>query len=408
MHLLTAILALVGLSFVSLSCQQDSEQKARKNGDRYVVVLSADGFRADYIGRTETPAFDAIAAEGLTASFRPCFPSLTFPNHYSMATGLYPDHHGIVSNTFYDRDLGRYSIGNRDAVETPEFYKGDPIWNTAERQGVKTASYFWVGTETLINGGQPTYWHKYNGKVPYNDRADAVIEWLSKPENERPRLVMWYLDEPDHTGHGFGPNSEEVLEQVRRVDATIGYFRERLKELPIADQVDFIVVSDHGMAEYQPENYVNLIDYLDRSDFDQVYDGVPTHIYTKDEEKIEKALKVLSRVPNVDAYRRSEIPSKYAYGENPRIGDIVVIPRIGTYLHFREGGKARLGGAHGYDNFSPEMEALFMAVGPSFKKGSKHEVVPNITLYPLICRLLGITPSENDASESLVDELLAN
>ena len=184
---------LVGTAF-GLSAERKASVKtsgrATPGGDRYVVVLSLDGFRDDYQTRANTPNLDAIDREGLSGSFRPCYPSLTFPNHYAMATGLHPDHHGIIGNEFWDEQGNRYALGDRKSVENPAFYQGEPLWNTAKRQGVHTASFYWVGSETKINGSQPDRWKKYDSKVPFRDRADSVLTWLNLPAPERPHLIM--------------------------------------------------------------------------------------------------------------------------------------------------------------------------------------------------------------------------
>lgn len=381
--------------------------RASSRPERYVVVLSCDGFRASYQKTYSTPNIDRIAKNGLQCEFIPCFPSLTFPNHYSMATGLYPDHHGLIHNRFVDRERGRYyALGDRKSVEDPSFYKGDPIWNTAERQGVRTASFFWVGSETAIGGHQPSRWKRFDASVSFQARADSVLHWLELPPSERPRLIMWYLDEPDHTGHSYGPHSAETKAKVAQVDSLIGYFYDKLCKLPIGSQVDFIIVADHGMADYYPEKYVNLQEYLSPDEFEYITEGVPTLLYLKDKTQTQHVLDVLSKVPHIRSYARENLPARYHYGSSPLIGDIVVIPDPGTMVQFRAKGSPKRGGAHGYDNRDPSMRALFVASGPSFRPGTRHTAVPNITLYPLICKILGLIPSANDGDPRLADKLL--
>lgn len=403
-HLILALCLLLSTPLI-WSCQGRQNEAEKNQKDRYVVVLSCDGFRSSYFDEHPTPALHRMAQEGLRSSLIPCFPSLTFPNHYSLATGLYPEHHGIVHNTFYDKELGRYSIGDRESVENPDFYGGEPIWITAKKQGLKTASYYWIGTETKIQGMQPDHWYKYDGKVPFKDRADQVIEWLRMPEEERPRLIMWYMSEPDHAGHHHGAESVEVKEQVARVDDVIAYFMDQLAGLPIADQVDFIVVSDHGMATFDTDHYINLADQLKREHFEHIVEGVPSMLYGSTDD-VDDVLQRLEKVPYVKAYKKGQLPERFMYNDNDRIGDIVVVPEPGTQLQFRRNGKATTGGAHGYDNQAPEMQAIFFAVGPDFEAGSTHEAFENITLYPLICKLLGLTPAPNDADEAVAESLL--
>lgn len=402
----SALVALLMTILVGCGTRRpDRLAEARPGGNRYVVVLSLDGFRWDYQVKANTPALDAMDREGLSGAFRPSFPSLTFPNHYSMATGMYPNNHGLVANEFWDERGMRYRIGDRTSVEDPAFYHGEPIWNTAGRQGVRTASFFWVGSETAIGGHQPDRWKRFNSQVPYRDRADSVISWLQLPEEERPHLVMWYLEEPDHTGHHHSPEANETALMIQQVDSVVGYFRAKLAQLPIASQVDFVLVSDHGMMTF--DHVVNLADYLDVNDFESYSTGPFTHLYPR-EGKVEETLERLKNVPHITAMRKGDLPERLHYGSNARTGEIVVLAGRNTTVTFRPAGAPGgvLAAGHGFDNAYPEMLALFKAVGPSFEAG-RHEQnpIPNITLYPLICHLLGLTPAPHDANEALARSL---
>lgn len=383
------------LLLVSLSCSTHNHR------DRYVVVLSMDGFRADYPDRAYTPTLDSLAAVGVRATFRPSFPSVTFPNHYSMATGLHPDHHGLVNNFFYAPDLDSIY---RMADPTPGFYGGEPIWNTAEKQGVRTASFYWVGSEYSIQGRQPSIWKPFDKKVPFSDRADSVISWLQLPEKERPRLVMWYMEEPDGIGHRCTPDSSETLQKVEELDRVLNHFFTEVRKLDIFEQIDFIVLSDHGMATFTPDKYVNLNDYLPRDSFDYIFDGVPTLLYPK-AGYTDKAYAILQQVPHISVWKKNEIPEKYVYGSNPRIGDLFVMPDIGTYLDFRPESSPRLAATHGYDNFAPEMQAIFYAAGPSFKQHVELPAMANVNLYLILARLLDIKPAPNDGDSLVVSTL---
>lgn len=383
------------LLLVSLSCSTHNHR------DRYVVVLSMDGFRADYPDRAYTPTLDSLAAVGVRATFRPSFPSVTFPNHYSMATGLHPDHHGLVNNFFYAPDLDNIY---RMADSTPGFYGGEPIWNTAEKQGIRTASFYWVGSEYSIQGRQPSIWKPFDKKVPFSDRADSVISWLQLPEKERPRLVMWYMEEPDGIGHRCTPDSSETLQKVEELDRVLNHFFTEARKLDIFEQIDFIVLSDHGMATFTPDKYVNLNDYLPRDSFDYIFDGVPTLLYPK-AGYTDKAYAILQQVPHISVWKKNEIPEKYVYGSNPRIGDLFVMPDIGTYLDFRPESSPRLAATHGYDNFAPEMQAIFYAAGPSFKQHVELPAMANVNLYLILARLLDIKPAPNDGDSLVVSTL---
>lgn len=398
---------LLALSSVGCSARRAQHVSSSVEDSRYVVVLSLDGFRYDYQSKAHTPALDAIDREGMSGMFRPCFPSLTFPNHYSMATGLHPNNHGLVGNEFWDEKGRHYRLGDRKAVEDPSFYAGEPLWNTARRHGLRSASFFWVGSETAIGGHQPDRWKRFDSQVSYYERADSVISWLNLPEAERPRLIMWYLEEPDHTGHHHTPDAPETSRMIAQVDSVVGYFRAKLAQLPVAKQVDFILVSDHGMMTFDPKRIVNLADYLDINDFEHVATGPFTHLYPK-AGRLEANLEKLSKVPGVRAMRKSDVPKRLHYGTSPRIGDIVVMGDPGVTIFFRPSGLPDhiLAAGHGFDNEYPEMLALFKAVGPSFEPGRRvHEPVLNITLYPLVCQLLGIEPAPHDADTSLARSL---
>lgn len=378
----------------------------QKESDRYVVVLSMDGFRSDYPVRAHTPTLDSLAKAGVKSAFRPSFPSVTFPNHYTLATGLHPDHHGLINNFFYAPDLDLiYRIGDNQAVTNPDFYGGEPIWNTAEKQGVRSASFFWVGSEAAVQGMQPSIWKPYDKSVPFRERADSVIAWLQLPEEVRPHLVMWYMEEPDGIGHSDTPDAASTLDKVEELDRVLAYFFNEARKLEHFDRIDFIVLSDHGMATYTPDRYVNLNDYLPRDSFDYIFDGVPTLLYTRGNYR-DTAYEILQQVPHVKAYKKEDMPQQFVYGENQRIGDLVVVPEIGTYVQFRSEPSPRLGGAHGYDNFTPEMEAIFYAAGPSFKKDVSLPVMANVNLYLIVSQLLGLQPAPNDGDISVVEQLL--
>ena len=249
------------------SCKKGKKEEPGSEVDpieSYVVMVSFDGFRWDYTDLYHTPNFDLLAKDGLKAErLIPSFPTKTFPNHYTLANGLYPDHHGIVMNSFYDEESGRYyAISNRDAVEDGYFYGGEPIWVTAEKQGCITGSYFWVGSEAEIGGYRPTYTKKYEQDFPNGQRIDSVISWLQKPLEVRPRLILWYFHEPDLTAHEAGPDSPEVDSVVMYLDSLLGVFLDKLAALPLADQVNVIVTSDHGMANISNDRKVILENHL--------------------------------------------------------------------------------------------------------------------------------------------------
>ena len=255
------IALLLGVIFSGCSANPYVHKVPQK---QYVVMLSLDGCRYDYPQLADMPNLESIARRGVKLeSLQPSFPSKTFPNHYSMATGLYPDHHGIVQNSFYDPQMDAYyKIRDRQAVENGDFYGGEPIWVTAEKQGLRTASFYWVGSEAPVQGIHPTRWKVYDHHFPYAARVDTVIAWLKLPEKERPRLITWYYPEPDGVGHRFGPESPQVQAKVEYLDSLIGDFLGKLAQLPIADQVNVIVTSDHGMSRISGDKAIYFDDYL--------------------------------------------------------------------------------------------------------------------------------------------------
>ncbi len=301
---------------------------AQEAKDNYVIMLSLDGFRWDYPTLYNTPNLNKIAQEGVKAkSLIPCYPSKTFPNHYSMATGLHPDNHGIVNNSFYDPDLGFYSIGDRQSVEFPDFYFGEPIWITAEKQGVKSASFYWVGSETQIKGMQPTYWKKYNQRVPLAYRIDTVIHWLNLPIEQRPRLITFYYHEPDWTSHDFGPESPQTKASVERIDSLLGIFIGKVKALPIASKVNVIIVSDHGMAKIN--KFINLSEFVKKEWFDVISGGNPVYSLQPKVQYYGEALATLKKIKNIKVWERDSIPLRYHYGKNKRVCDILVEADLG-------------------------------------------------------------------------------
>jgi len=378
-----------------------------QNPTSYVVMLSMDGFRWDYPVKCYTPNLDRMGSVGVKAvSIRPSFPSKTFPNHYTMVTGLYPDHHGIVQNEFYDPEINReYRIGDRNAVEDPVFYGGEPIWVTAEKNGIVSASFFWVGSESPVKGMQPTYWKRYDETIPYAQRLDTVIHWLTLPENKRPHLITWYIDEPDAMGHHEGPESQLTCEMVTWLDSLVGDFMARVRALPYADQINIIITSDHGMAQVTQERTIFLKDYLDFNWFGQIQGYTPNYLFYVKEECDSLAWASLQQIPNVEVWRHGQVPPQFNYGTNPRTGDFILVADSSWQVTHRDHAPMP-GGAHGYSPFNTDMHAIFYAAGPAFKTGYEHPTFENTNLYILICKILGIDPAPNDGDIRNVQDML--
>jgi predicted AlkP superfamily pyrophosphatase or phosphodiesterase len=363
----------------------------------YVVMLSMDGFRWDYPDRWPTPNLDRFAASGVKAlSMQPSFPSKTFPNHYTIATGLYPDHHGIVDNSFYDPASGRhFSISNRQSTGDPSFYGGEPIWVTAEKNGILSASFFWVGSEAPIKGVRPAYWKKYSHDFTFRQRIDTVIYWLNLPEEKRPHLILWYMEQPDGIEHDEGPDSEGTRRMVMMLDSLIGVFLDKIEALPIAGQVNIIITSDHGMGSISPDRCLNLKQYIDYGWFDEIEGHTPNLTLKVKNEFADTAWKALSSIPHLSTWKHGHVPDSLHYGSNPRTLDFILVADS-SWQFTMTGNVPRSLGAHGYNPYDRDMHAIFYARGPAFKAGYKQPTFENTDIYPLICKILNIPPAPVD------------
>ncbi len=399
--------ALFLLAGILLSCTNTRQEEVSEN---YLIMLSMDGFRWDYTDKTETPNFDRIASEGVKAeSLKPCFPTKTFPNHYSIATGLYPDHHGIVQNSFYDPEMDAYyAIRDRQAVENGEFYGGEPIWNTAEKQGVKAGCFFWVGSEADVQGMYASYTKKYNHDLPFSQRVDSVVAWLELPEEKRPRLIMWYMHEPDSKGHYYGPENPGLMPTITTLDSLLGVFLDHLEELPIYEDINIIVTSDHGMGQTSNERVVYLDDYIEEEWFSTIQGYNPTYLFKVKEEHRENAFNALKEIENVSVWKHGEVPERLHYGTNPRTLDFILVADSSWSVGWRKDEGRFDGGAHGYDNSNKDMHAMFYAMGPDFRENYIHPTFENIDIYPLIAEILGLQPAEVDGKLENVKEMLVN
>jgi len=379
--------------------------------DQYVLLVSMDGFRADYLELTDTPNFDKLANNGIRSEgLKPVFISKTFPNHYSIATGMYAENHGLIANSFFASDLDKhYSILDRESVENGDFYGGEPIWVTAERQGVKTASYFWVGTEAAVAGVYPSISKRYDQKVPFDDRIDSVMTWFSLPISHRPRLIMLYFHEPDWTGHEYGPSSAETVDQIQRMDGIMGTIMEKAEKLSIADKLNVLVVSDHGMTELNQEHIIDLSAYTDFSDVTMAGAGPTVFLSSDSNERLTTVYNDLQQLPNAQVYWKRDIPKRWHYRDHERIPEVMIVAEEGWTLMPMGHGPKMAKGDHGYDNELTSMQAIFVADGPAFKSGYSRKVFENIHIYPLLAYILGLDPyAEIDGNLKAVEDLLAD
>jgi alkaline phosphatase D len=400
-RLFLGILLIIASATLLWTCENQQDET-------YVVMLSMDGFRWDYPDHANTPNLDRIAANGVRArSLKPSFPSKTFPNHYTMVTGLYPDHHGIVQNSFFDPPSNSfYQISDREKVRDGYYYGGEPIWVTAELQGVTSASYFWVASEADINGIHPTYFKEYTHTFPFSQRIDSVIGWLKRPEASRPRLVLWYMDEPDSKGHYFGPESQEMTETVETLDSLVGVFLTKLNELEIADAINVIVTSDHGMGPTSNERVVFLDDYIDTSSFDIIEGYNPNYLFKAKTGMSDMAWEALTSIPHVAVWKHGEVPARLNYGTHERTLDFILVADSSWSVGFSYDNRNYDGGAHGYDNDNKDMHAIFYAMGPDFKENYTQDTFENVDIYPLICNILGLKPAKTDGNLEHVTGML--
>ena len=374
----------------------------------YVVLVSLDGFRYDYAARYGAKNLQAIATQGASApdGMIPVYPSITFPNHYSIVTGLYPEHHGIVGMTFYDpKRKQRYAFNDPAANGDGSWYGGVPLWSLAEKQGMRSACFFWPGSEAEIAGERPSYYLHFDDHYPDEARIQQVISWLHLPAAQRPHFITLYYSNVDHAGHEFGPDAPQTAEAVRRVDDLVGLLEARLKELNLP--IDLFVVSDHGM-ENIAGNWIDLDHFADLSAFQT--DGAL--LYSSSESDTEKAYERLRGASDkFVVYRRRDVPKNLHYNENEREGDPIVVATgpyaIRAYAANPADTVPKNKGGHGYD---PEqfktMRAIFYAMGPDIKPNTTVPAFENVNVYPLIAKILGLDTAPTDGSIKVLAPIL--
>ena len=362
----------------------------------YVILISFDGFRHDYLDRFDTPNFDRVAAAGARAErLVPPFPSLTFPAHYTVATGLYPERHGLVGNRFFDPIRGEdYNYRNRRNVEDGSWYGGEPIWVTSETQGMVSAAMLFVGTEADVGGVRPTFWTPYGDRGSQRERVDQVLEWLALPAETRPHLLTLYFSAVDGAGHRSGPASRAVEDAVGQVDQALGRLLNGLDALPHGDQVSLVLVADHGMTAVDPALVVNLTDHADLSGVRVVVTGPQANLFVDGPAARAVAIRddLNESLAAGRAYLRDEVPETLRYGLDPRIGDVVVVPESGAMLSMRELDDPPAG-MHGYDPTHEDMAGILLMAGPDIVPGSRLGRVESVHVYPLMAHLLRLAPN---------------
>ena len=375
---------------------------ARHQQDKpYLILVSIDGFRWDYMDRYPTPNMDRIAASGSKAErLVPVFPTLTFPNHYSIATGLYPTHHGLVANTFPDPVRNTwYTLKDRENVEDRWFYAGEPIWVTAETQGMVAAAFFFVGTEAPVKGVSPTHWRSFDKKISGQERVDQVLTWLAEPVESRPHLYTLYFEDVDDHSHWYGPDSKENIEAINRVDGYLGRLLRGLDKLPHADRVNIILVSDHGQAGFLEDPQVfTLEDHANLNDTTIIEGGAYLflHFDQEDPDRAKNIVKTVnSRWNHGRAYTPADTPEQWHVDSNPRFPDVILIPEVGfAVISTAENAGKITKGDHGWAPEAPAMHGFFIASGPDIKAGVSLGSINNIDIYPLMLSILGLDAPE--------------
>lgn len=404
MTLFPRLVALAALLVVS-ACATAPEPLAQAAPARGLTILvSIDGFRADYLDRGDTPKMKALADDGVRAAMRPSFPSLTFPNHYTLVTGKRPDHNGVVSNTMEDPEIPgvTFTLSNRDAVTDSRWWEmAKPIWVSAEQQGVRTATMFWPGSEAEIDGVRPTQWAVFDQKKASNDRVDTLLSWIDDSKAQPLGLATLYFDIVDTAGHHYGPESTEVRAAAAQVDAAIARLVEGLKARGLYESTNLVIVADHGMAPLPASQRVVLDDAVDLSKLRYVGLGAIAGVYPKPGEEAAVTAALTKPHAHMTCWEKSKIPAPLHYGSNRRVAPIVCSAQTGWYITTAERQKARAsierdGGAHGFDNADPLMQAVFVAHGPAFRSGATLPVFDNVDVYPLLAKVIGVRPEAVD------------
>ncbi len=373
----------------------------------YVVMVSLDGFRYDYAVKYHAKQLLSLGAQGAVVpeGMIPAYPSLTFPNHYTLVTGLYPEHHGIVANSFYDPvRKQRYSFTDPATDTDGTWYGGTPLWVLAEKQGMRSACFFWPGSEAAIDGVRPSYYLKFDNHFPDEKRIQQVIAWLRLPAAQRPHFITLYYSNVDHAGHEYGPDSPQTGAAVGLVDKLVGNLWADLNQLQLP--INLIVVSDHGMEREQGP-WIDLDKYTDLSHFVTV----GSLLYPDSDAAAARAyqeLKIKSDAFTV--YRRNRVPAAFKYSTNPREGDPIIVAN-GPYAIRAQApandDRPPEAGAHGYDpRAMKSMRALFVAVGPDIRPGSVLEPFENVNVYPLVAAILGLNAPKVDGSLSVLSKIL--
>lgn len=385
---------LLTMMYGRVQAQQNTPEQLEKP---YVILISLDGFRYDYVERFQPPNLQQFIRAGVAAeSMVPSYPSKTFPNHYTLATGMRPENHGLVANTFIDPQRGElYRLGKREAVEDGTWYRGTPLWVNAEKNGMVAASYFFVGSEADIQGVRPSYYYRYEHTKPNIERVRQALDWLKLPAGQRPHLITMYFSTMDDTGHRVGPKADEELRQaLLQLDADLGRLFKGVAETGLP--VNIIVVSDHGMQEVPADKMIPEEVLENEQLYELANNGAFSLAYLNEGVRKGKAYRYLKkREENFTVYRTKDFPYYAENRSEQRLGDLIILPDFPYYFKsIRNIGLAKRSentrGEHGFPPENKAMHAIFYAQGPAFQSGITIPSFDNIHVYPLICHVLGL------------------
>ncbi|TNN44151.1 Ectonucleotide pyrophosphatase/phosphodiesterase family member 5 [Liparis tanakae] len=380
----------------------------RRSDRPKLLLLSFDGFRWDYIDRVPTPHFHDLIEDGVTASrVENVYVTKTFPNHYSLVTGLYAESHGIVANEMYDPATGRSFSMETDSIYEPAWWEqAEPLWVTLQNAGGRSAAAMWPGSDVKIHGLYPSRYLPYNASVTFEDRVARIVRWFSGPEGEAVDFGVLYWEEPDESGHALGPQSPLMDPVIADIDEKLGFLVAALKEAGLYEEVNLVVTSDHGMAQLSPDKIIELDQYLSRDLYTWV-DRSPVVALLPKEGKLDEVLgKLADANPNMVVYKKEDVPERFHYRHNGRIMPVLIEAKEGWTVMQNRTGPFMLGN-HGYDNSLRSMQPVFVARGPAFRHNYVQDSMRSVDLYPLMCHILSVDPLPNNGSLAAVRDMLS-
>lgn len=369
-----------------------------------LLLVSVDGLRPGDITAAQMPALNALGDANVRAEgMRPSYPALTFPNHYTLVTGLRPDHHGLTHNTLQDPQLGKFRTADRAAVATPGWWEGaTPVWVSVQRAGLRSATMFWPGSEAAIHGVRPWQFRHYQANTRAQDSVRQVLEWLSQPRRKRPRFITLYLDQVDSASHDHGPDSAEASAARREVDTALAQLLADMQQTGRLQDTNLLIVSDHGFATVPPGQVLATTDMANPNIADAVSDGQVITFTPRPGQTNAAEHQLLGQHPHYACWRKGELPARWHYGQHPRVPAIVCQMATGWDALWPD--KMRRlqqrapypRGSHGYDPDALAMRASFIAAGPAFGHGVRLPVFDNVDVYPLLMHLLHLPAEPND------------